>query len=177
MIEAVETDSQGTLHIHEGFQEQMALCAECEVVAEIEYTGAEFGPVLQQKISQAIVQHPEANAVYGGYDGPITSGIAAAVRASGRVDDLYVTGGEGQIENVALVRENKGQNAGSGSVIQWESWGGVDSMNRVLNGEEPTTTGIGIQVWDKENNLPEPGHQWEPEADFRQLYREAWGVG
>ena len=111
------------------------------------------------------------------YQFQIRLGIAAAVRASGRVNDLYVTGGEGQKENVALVREDKGQNSGSGSVIQWEAWGGADSMNRVLNGEEPTTTGIGIQVWDKEHNLPAPGKAWEPEADFRALYLKAWGVG
>lgn len=177
VIEAVETDSEGTLHIHTGYQEEMAKCAECETVAEIEYTGAEFGPVLQQKIAQAIIQHPEANAVFGGYDAPVASGgIAAAVRASGRVGDLYVTGGEGHAENVALVHEHKGQNAGSGTLVTWEAWAGTDAMNRVLNGGEPAPTGMGLQLWDEGNNLPPLGHAWDPNVDFRALYKEAWGV-
>lgn len=43
-------------------------CPDCEIVDTVKFTGADLGPGLQDKVAQALVQHPDANAVYGIYD-------------------------------------------------------------------------------------------------------------
>jgi ribose transport system substrate-binding protein len=54
----------------EGFKEELAKCADCELVAEVEFAGSELGPNLQQKATSALLQHPEANAVKSPYIAP-----------------------------------------------------------------------------------------------------------
>lgn len=171
-----ETDSEATLREDEGFVEEMKLCGGCEIVATINFTGADFGPPLQQKAAQAILQNPDATGIFGVYDGPVISGIAAAVRESGRKDELFVTGGEGAVANVDLVRRKQGQNAGVVLPVQWEAYSAIDAMNRVFNGEKPAPNGIGLQLWDLEHNMPPEGEPVGTSVDFKAVYRKAWGI-
>jgi ribose transport system substrate-binding protein len=172
-----QTDAQANNIMDVGFKEEMKLCGGCEIVEEVKFVGTDFGPPLQQKASQALLQHPDADAVFGSYDAPITSGIAAAARAAARVDDLWITGGEGDPPNVDLVIERKGQDAGVAAPIRWEMWSGFDVMNRIFAGEaEPAVeSGIGLMVWDRDHNLPPRGEFLPMPIDYAATYREMWG--
>lgn len=176
IIDFYETDTESTRRLEVGLRREVALCEECEIVETIRFTGLDFGPPLQAKAEQALLQHPEANAVFGGYDAPITSGIAAAVRSSGRADELYVSGGEGDPPNVDLVREQNGQNFGVADPVRWQSFAAVDALNRVFNGEEAVSNGIGLMLWDLDHNLPPEGEQVEAPVDYESAYLESWGV-
>ena len=44
--------------------DQLKQCPDCEVV-EVEITIADYGPGLQQKMEQALLQHPDTDAVAG----------------------------------------------------------------------------------------------------------------
>ena len=176
IIDFYETDTESTLRLDVGLRREVAACAECEIVETVKFTGADFGPSLQAKAEQALLQHPEANAVFGSYDAPITSGIAAAVRASGRSDKLYVSGGEGDPPNVELVREGKGQNGGVADPVAWQSFAAVDALNRVFQGQKSAPNGIGFMLWDKDHNLPQKGEQVQPPIDFKSAYFRSWGV-
>jgi ribose transport system substrate-binding protein len=107
-----------------------ALCPGCQIVDTVDFVGSDLGPGLQQKVAQAVVQHPEANAVYGIYDAP-TRDVATAVIGSGRRNDIFVMGGEGTAPVADLIREDRGVNAGVGFL------GGLGVLRRVGRDQPP----------------------------------------
>jgi ribose transport system substrate-binding protein len=172
VIEIYEDDFQATLLNQQGFDEVMKLCTTCEVVDRVTFTGSQIGPTLQQKTQQALLQHPEATAVYGNYDTGVTGGIAAAVRASGR--ELMLIGGEGFPANMELVREGV-QSAGTGYDAAWEGWAGVDDFVRIFAHQKPrVSSGLGVTLYDREHNLPPSGQGFETKVPYQQAYLKAW---
>ncbi|WP_109508541.1 sugar ABC transporter substrate-binding protein [Nocardioides speluncae] len=180
VIKIKQTDYQSTLATDRGFEDALAEhCSDCEVVETVEITGADFGPPLQDKVAQAIARHPEANAVYGIYDAVVLN-AAPAVMASGRNDDIFVMGGEGSSALVELIAADRGVDAGSGYPVRWEAWASLDAMNRLLAGEVPNgagfPSGIGVQAFDGDRNLPEKGGRFDGPVDFEAAYLAAWGL-
>jgi len=180
VIKLKETDYQSTLAMDRGFDDALAeYCSDCEVVETVEFTGADFGPPLQDKVAQAIARHPEANAVYGIYDA-VALNAAPAVMASGRSDDLFAMGGEGTSPVVDLIADDRGLDAGVGYPVRWEAWAALDAMNRLLAGEKPDgvgfPSGIGAQAFDRDRNLPDKGDRFEGPVDFESVYASAWGI-
>lgn len=175
VINLFETDIIGLVEMNKGFVDGMAQCETCEIVETIEFLGTDLGPALQERVQQALIENPDANAIRVPYDAIMTSGVAQAIVASGRSDDLQVIAGEGQGPNVDLVRSGRGQDAGIGTDITWTGYHAMDTVNRVLAGEEPVPSGIGLQVYDAEHNLPESGG-WEPPIDPVPVYRSAYGA-
>ncbi|MEH3067007.1 MAG: hypothetical protein PGN15_02785 [Aeromicrobium erythreum] len=117
------------------------------------------------------------------YDSAISLGIGAAVMASGRNDDLVVTGGEGFGPNVGLVRDDKGQDFYAGSPSTWTGWAAVDGLNRLFNGADQVDAGIGFQGADRDHNLPAKNESYDgnvvdgkPRQDYRANYLKIWGV-
>lgn len=175
VINFVETDIQTTVAIGQGVKDVIARCATCEIVAEVDFTGTELGPQLQQKAAQALLQHPEANAIHANYDTAVTSGIAAAVRASGR--KIFMAGGEGFAPNMDLVRQGI-QNTGSGYAASWEGWAGADALARMMLGKTPVpTSGIGVQAYDIDHNMPPAGQGYQTSIDYQAAYLKLWGLG
>lgn len=168
-------------YAREGFEEELAkVCPGCEIVETVNIKGTDFGPKLQQKMQTAILQHPEANVVYSLYDGVMSSGVGAAVVASGRNDDLLAVGGEGFEVNADMVRRGRGdQDAGSGFHNNWAGWAAADTMNRVFAGEQPVESGVGFQAYDAEHNLPASG-PWTPVGtdgkpiDYKGAYKKVF---
>ena len=180
IIKLKETDLAATRLVDWGFEKALAdYCPECEVVETVNFTGADYGPPLQDKVAQALARNPDANAVYGIYD-PVAADAAAAVLASGRSDDLYVMGGEGSTAGVQLIAEDRGVDAGVGYSIPWEAWAALDAMNRLLSGEKPEgagfPSGLGNQLFDRDHNLPAEGEPYVGPVDYQAGYRAAWGV-
>lgn len=161
-------------HVKDGFEAEMKKCSGCEIVETVPFTGADLGPKLAQKTQSAILQHPQANAVVALNDGSVVAGIDQGIRASGRTDKLLKVGGEAFPANIKLLREG-GQDALIAFPAAWNGWAAVDTMNRVLQGEEPVETGIGWQIVDREHNLPE-GDEYKPPVDYESAYKKAWGV-
>jgi ribose transport system substrate-binding protein len=108
-------------------------------------------------------------------DAAITGGVGAAVQSSGRSPQILKMGGEGQPANMDLMREGRQQDAGVGYPPDWEGWSAMDGLNRMFNDEEPVSSGIGLQLFDKDHNMPASGG-YKPPVDFRAAYRKAWGL-
>ncbi|HEY1853857.1 MAG TPA: substrate-binding domain-containing protein [Solirubrobacterales bacterium] len=173
-----ETDGFSVLTAVEGAEEELAKCKTCEIVDTVEFTLGELGPALQQKASQALLQHPEANAVEVPYDAVMTSGVAAALRASGNLSKMRIMGGEGNVANMDMIREDNGQDAVVGLPLEWEGWAAIDNLNRIIDGKPTAETGIGLQVVDDEHNMT-PSGPFIPQADgkpipFAKLYKKAF---
>lgn len=170
-----ETDLSTTKAISQGVRGRIEKCESCEIVGEVGFVGTELGPPLQQKVEQALLQYPETTVIAGGYDAAVELGIAAAARASGK--KLMVLGGEGQPNNIEMVRNGE-QSMGVGYPFGWIGWDAVNAINRIEGGEtSPGDSGIGIQVYDAEHNLPpNKGEAYVPPIEFRKYYRKAWGL-
>lgn len=159
----------------QGFKDEIEKCAECEIVAEVEFAGSELGPNLQQKATSALLQNPDANAVKSPYTSATLLGIAPAVVQSGRASKLYVMGGEGFAPELDLLRAGQGVNAVNIAPSDWTGWAAVDTMNSLFTKAPVADSGLGWQLVDKQNNLTAQG-PFVPKVDFKASYKKAWGV-
>jgi ribose transport system substrate-binding protein len=172
LLNIVETDYRATVVQDEGFRARFDECESCEIVDTVEFTAQEFGPPLQQKIAQALLRNPDVNATLVAYDALLTGGVLGAIRDAGMTDKVMVAGGEGAPEAINLLKQ--GQVAAEfGIPTAWEGWAGAEAINRLLAGDEPQPSGIGIQVVDEENNLPE-GDRYTSDVDFEGAYTTAF---
>jgi ribose transport system substrate-binding protein len=160
----------------QGFLDEMAKCGGCQVVAKVDFTGVELGPALQQKVSTALLQHPEANAVKSPFTAASLLGISPAVAQSGRSADIYVMGGEGFQPELDLLRNDHGISAVNLTPSDWTGWAAVDSLNSFFIGQQPADSGLGQVLIDKHHNLPASG-AYVPAIDFKAAYKKAWQVG
>lgn len=178
IIDLWETDAWALNTMHDAFVAQVENeCPDCEIVETIQFVGADLEGALNQKVEQALLQHPDANAIHSQYDDPSLT-IAPAVRqaeASGR--ELVVTGGVGGEAAVDLIRDDRGIDGEYTYDIEWEGFHAVDTLNRLFNGEDPVPSGDGIGYIDAENGLPPEGQGWTTSVDFKSAYKQAWGVG
>lgn len=165
-----------TAALGQGFRDQMAKCDTCEILETINIGVADFGPGLQQKAEQALIKHPDANAVEINYDDLVTLGLGAAIASSGRVDDLLVVAGEGYENTIDMIREGgKGLNAGYGISYPWDAYAAIDSAMRFLAGQDLAVVGSPTQLYDAEHNLPASG-PYVPGTDFATAFEQAWGL-
>lgn len=180
VIELKQTDSEATLLESQGFEEALKAAHPSVSIATVTFTGPDIGPALQQKAQQALLQHPTATGLFAPYDALMSSGVAAAVQASGRAAQINVISGGGSVPSLDLIRQGRGQNADLVFPNRWEGFASVDWMNRLFHGITPTAsnaaTGIGFQLVDKDHNLTKSGPVPSP-VDFEAIYKKAWGVG
>jgi ribose transport system substrate-binding protein len=175
-IVVAQTDTETTRLGAKGAEDELDKCSKCSY-QEVPLVGTELGPPLQEKISQALITDPDANAFIPGYDGLLTSGGAQALRASGRLDEISVMEGEGSIPGIKLIYEGVAD-ACVGIPTAWEGYAAIDATIRLLAGKDPaeSDSGIGIQICDKEHNLPPEGKGYEPPFDYVAAYRQLWGL-
>ena len=172
VIVLYESDDLGGTTIQEKAQvAYLRSCPTCKVY-EVPYTINDLSTGLQQKVQQALLQHSDANAVVVQYDAVLLSGVAAAVRASGH--KVLLMAAEGDAPTLALVRSGE-VTAGIGIPIAWEGWAGVDDLNRLFHGQQPVSSGIALQFYDRTHNLSKAG-RYAPPVDFAAAYAKAWGV-
>ena len=160
----------------DGFMTRIADCSAC-VVYEMPIVIADFMEGFQTKTEQALLQHPDANAVVSMGDSVIQLGLGPAILATDGGEDLHVMGFEGLAPSPDLAREGVQQDAGVGQEPDWEAYAAMDVIIRLAAGEEPVSSGMGIQVWDVDYNLPPEGESYRSGIDFVSAYLAAWGVG
>lgn len=173
LIQFEQNDAAPGVAIAEGSEAVMERCPDCEVVEQVKFIGTELGPSLQQKAQQALIQHPEADAVHADYDLTITSGVGGGISASGR-DPLLVTA-EGTPPIIDLARQGL-VSAGNGYQSDWEGWCGVDAFIYLYGDQAPRACGLGVQLWDPERNFPPAGQGFNTGLPFEDAYLRSWGV-
>jgi ribose transport system substrate-binding protein len=174
-----ENDTTTTNLAAAGAVRGMKKCPTCKIVETVKFVGPDLGPPLQQKIEQALIRNPDVDAFIAAYDGVLTAGGGAnALKASGRLSDMNVMGGEGDASIIKLIRANDGADACIGIPTEWEGYASVDALIRLFAGDDPgkTNSGIGIQVCDADHNLPPEGEAYAPPVDYVAAYEKAWGV-
>ncbi|MFT4008697.1 MAG: substrate-binding domain-containing protein [Nocardioidaceae bacterium] len=184
VIMLTENDIVVTQHLAKGFEDELEKCTSCEIVKEVPITLNDLvGGKLQEKVSAALTQHPEANAVYAQYDATILLGVGQAVVAANR-PDLISIGTEGLEPNIALIKEGKGQTVAFGSAAMRAGWVAIDGLNRLFSGEKIVDSGMGMQLITKDQLPVDPPYydgnfddQGKLRVDYRAAYEKIWGVG
>ena len=166
-----DNEAVGTLALNEAFETQMKTCTGCTYTVA-GYTFAEQYEGLGQKVSSELLKNPDLNQIGVAYDGILQAGVAEAIQQSG--NQYTVMAGEGQEPTIELVKSGL-VSAGVGLDNEQESWSAIDSLNRIFNGAEPVSSGIGIQIYTADLNLPESGAYVSP-VDYKAAYTAAWGV-
>jgi ribose transport system substrate-binding protein len=170
-----ETDLLATSVLADQYEKRISKCPDCEIVEKIDFVATDLGPPLQAKVQQALLKHPDTTVVYANYDGPVTSGVAAAVRASGLKP--MVIGADGLLPNLDLIRQGE-QAVALGYVSGWEEYAALEAMVSIFAGEKPrANSGMGVLLTDKDHNLsPKPGTPVKLPIDWKAAYEKAWGV-
>jgi ribose transport system substrate-binding protein len=177
IIELREIDSPIVLAITGGFEQELkAKCPGCKILTTIPVTASDIGPPLQQKVQQALVQYPQANAMNIPFDGLYEGGAGPALLASGRAHQVYVSLGEGEPPVIAALHGGQIVGGGVARPNEWDGYGTVDALNRLFHHQHPVSTGIGLQAYDATHNLPSSGNYKAP-IDFQSVYMKAWGLG
>jgi ribose transport system substrate-binding protein len=170
-----ETDVPNLDFAYKGLIEAIDECADCEVVDTVEFVATDYGPKLEQKISQALVKNPDVDILTVPYDSILLASALPALRSSGRAKEIVVAAAEGQSGVLDLVRDGSIVATGVAVPQAWEGWASVDALNRVFAGEKSVSSGIGLVAFDSDHNLPESG-PFEFPVDYEAAYRKIWGV-
>jgi ribose transport system substrate-binding protein len=138
----------------------------------------ESNGVAGQTFSSLLTKYPQATAVWTPDDSLIDAAqIPQAIASAGRLQSLLVLGVQGFAQNLALIRDNKGQSVAVAYDPARNGWGGMDEANRILNGMPSVLEGNGLQVIDATHNMPPAGQNWKDPINYESAYEKAWGQG
>ncbi|MDW5597634.1 substrate-binding domain-containing protein [Conexibacter stalactiti] len=168
------TDSTSAASVAVGRTVEAAVkeCGGCSIELLLFPIG-DIGTRLQGKAESFLLKNADVNTVIPAYSAIMQGGLIGAIQTARR--DLLVSVGEGLPEGIALIRDGKAQ-YGYGLSYGWEGYAAIDSLNRILNEEDPdVNSGIGVKLFDEEHDFPS-GDDWVPPYDYQALYRKAWGV-
>lgn len=178
LLEVTFADTRFGPWISDGLNAALEDCETCEVVGTLQLSNQDAASgAMAQKLSTALLQAPDANAVSVPLDGWFMAGLSQAIVSSQRSDDLAVIGAFGQRSNLDLIAAGQGQDASVAFSLEWDGWSGVDTALRLLADQEILPSGVGMQVVDATTNMPADGaaFAYNPVIDFKQAYLEAWG--
>jgi ribose transport system substrate-binding protein len=173
------TDTNATRVTAEGNRAELDQCPTCKILDDATWVSSDFGPALQAKIQQAMVKHPDANAFIPSFDAIMTqSGGAQALQSTGRMSQLVIAGGEGTAAGIQQIRDGSGMQMCAGQSGEWETYSAFDALVRLFLHRDPSEvdTGNGIQVCDKDHNMPPAGKAYTPPVDFAAAYQKLWGL-
>jgi ribose transport system substrate-binding protein len=171
-IQFKSTDVENIQLFVEGFKKAFD-CAECSVAETVPFHLTELGSPITQKAQTAMLKHPDVNVLESAPD-PVAISTAQAIVNAGKTSSVDNTGLLGVPENIALIREKRGQSMSVAWPATWLGWASVDDVIRLLNEEKPEYSGWGQGIIDEES-LPE-GEDYEPPVDFQANYEKLWGV-
>lgn len=162
-----------TSSLGKAFAKRIGECATCEIVETIQVGVADFGPGLQQKAEQALLKHPEANAVAINYDDLVTLGISSAIKGSGRGNDILTIAGTGYEATMDLIRKKQGLDAGWVQNHDWDHYAVADTLIRFFAGKEAAKVAVPVILYDREHNMAASG-EFVPKTDFKTAFKKAW---
>jgi ribose transport system substrate-binding protein len=173
VINLTLTDLPNVELISKSFQDAIAACSGCEVVADVPFTIAEaVSGGLSQSLTNALNTHPDANVIHFPVDGLLPL-LGPAIIEAGRSDSVFVIGGEGFPANLDSIRTSGAQDSVLAVDLTWESWSTLDDLNRYFAGEKPVYGGWGYTAVSSDLNLPASG-PWISKFDYKAAYRKVW---
>ncbi|WP_199435269.1 sugar ABC transporter substrate-binding protein [Qaidamihabitans albus] len=148
-------------------------CENCSEAFTTSFSATEIGTTLPARVKGSLQSHPDVNMVYAAYDGAVGAMVPAMHEISSTAP---LVGFDGNLQSLDFIREGNTQVATMATALEWAAWGGVDALNRLLNGEEPVPSTPAYRLLTKDN-LPPDGQSYTGDTDYRAAYRELWQAG
>lgn len=140
-------------------------------VSDTEMTDGSF----VQKITTALLNNPEANALIIPIDSWLPAGLGQAIVQGGNADKIFVIGRGGDAAVLDAIRAGgQGVNATVGTAIEWGAWGSIDTAARILSGGKAVDIAESSQVVDADHNMPASG-SYQGSIDWQAAFLKAWG--
>jgi len=144
----------------------------CEVVAEENFLVTDLVKSLPGQTAAMVRSHPDANALWFGYDAGANFGIQGLEEAKLKIDTY---GFDANVANLQRIADGRGQIATAGSAMAWIGFGIIDNFNRVWAGEKVIDQGMKFKLL-VADNLPADGGAWDGDVDVESNYKTIWGV-
>jgi ribose transport system substrate-binding protein len=175
IITWTENDILSIKYEAQAIQAEFAKCPGCHVVANVDFTLADFANNgVFHKFQTALQQHPDANATATLYDVTILAAVAPALKAAGRTGDFTVAGGEGYPPNLALIASGGGQTSAFAIDINDVGYPTIAVINRMLDGQPPIDEHVGVVLVDKQHNLGQIHGYYNGFFDYAAYYTSMW---
>jgi ribose transport system substrate-binding protein len=157
----------------EAFAARLNDCVDCSLHT-VDFGLADLGGRLTSAAKQALLKFPNANAVMVPFEGVLSGGVSAALTSTpGR--QLVVVSAEGTTKAGGQLLRSGVVDAGIGIPTAWVGFSALDGLNRIFNGEQPVSSGIGIQLFDADHNVTAAG-TYQPPFDYKKEFKRAWGT-
>jgi ribose transport system substrate-binding protein len=159
--------------INKGYWNAIKPCIGCKYT-NVLYTFAQVPNPAAQTWKSAILAHPDANVITYNPASIMPLGLQTAIKDASRPITVY--GAEGGDLNYNNIRSGFEQDA----VVRQDAqgtWATADTLNRIFAGGNPSTfpdEGGGVQVVDKNHNLPAAGQPYKSALDYQPLYEKVW---
>jgi ribose transport system substrate-binding protein len=151
-----------------------AQCSGCTVY-NIPFTLQQYNPQdLKTLFQSAYLKHPDANTVDALSTSVFLSGVAEAIKATGKPLLSATQGTEAAAFD--LVRSNGGISAIVGEDNAQAGWAAADTLNRLFAGQPPVPEGEGYQLVDATHNLPASG-AYQTNVNYAAAYEKIWSGG
>jgi ribose transport system substrate-binding protein len=164
----VENRTKGGLKF---IEECKAAGGDCSLVVMQNFLVGDLGTRLPQQTANLVRQHPDFNVLLPGYDAALNFMIQG-LSMSGLTDNGIAIGGDANVANLEIIRNDGFQKASVGIPLEWVAYGGLDDLNRLLSGDKPAEQNITTKILIK-SNLPASG-AWIGDVDFRAAYKKIW---
>jgi len=160
-----------------GLLASLKKCPDCKIVGDVTVSNADLSAGAdKQKLAAAAVKAPDANVITYSFSSMVQSSQLQSV-VSSMGHDVLVVGGEGQVNNLDIIRSGgKVPAAESAYPIAWFGYGVVDELNRIFAGQQTVPEGAGWAIVDKDHNAGEKGQEYQAPIDYKAAYKKTWGT-
>lgn len=105
-----------------------------------------------------------------------------AILSAGATDRVKIVAYNGSAPIMQMLADGQSVISEVGEPLEWLGWQNVDQALRILSGEEPTTAGTPVRLFDKSNinEAGDPVKQTEgygPASAYEDGFKKLWGVG
>ncbi len=139
------------------------------------FTATQIATQLGQMTVDYVRSHPGVNYIYGAFDPPAATQVAALMQA-GMGNRVKIVAALGNQQNLNFIREGRIQVADAAYDNEYMGWAIVDQTIRLLNKQplfEPHSENLPFVVLDK-TNLPPPGSDWQAHTGYQEKFLELW---
>lgn len=162
----------------DGFRQFIDECAtaggSCEVLAESDFLLSDLTTTLPQQAASVARANPDWNVFEVSFDFALQMALNGLDQAGLTQGDRFAVASNGDPEAFERIRNGGFQRATVAIPLEWSGWGGIDNLNRAINGEGPVDQNEPIRLFTEANA---PSDVWQGDVDFRAAYRQAWGRG
>ena len=149
------------------------LCPDCNVTVE-EFSIGELATAVPQLVANVLQRQPDTEWLLPEFGAQLPF-VLEGLRAIDAEGTVRIAVPDALETDYEFIRVGEPLEAAGGIPFDWWGWGHVDLIGRALAGQPPTNAEIPFRFFTPEN-LPPEGENRYGSVDFRQDYKDLWGI-